>query len=182
MWRNDLRHALRVIAVVLVAVSFSPGEAEAQNTTFTLVGGSNEPVNDELGIDADFDVFELAYARRIEDSTWFEVRIGESDLSGERYDEGLEPEVDTEVRYVLALVEYEFDEIFGSTSLFAGPGAYDIDGVGRSDEDFGFALGVGIDLPVARRLGVVAELTYHWISFDEKLRMLNLTIGGRFSF
>lgn len=173
-----------MIALIAAGLCFGAGsDLEAQSSRLLVLGGANEPVNDELGLDADLDVFEVAYAKRMENQTWFQVRLGEVDLAGERFDEGREPEIDTEVRYALAIVEYEFDEIFGSTSLFAGLGAYDISGIGREDdEDWGFALGVAIDLPVSRRVGIVAEAAYHDASFDDQLRMLNVTAGLRFSF
>lgn len=173
---------IRKILLTLAISTFAPALL-AQSSEIGVLIGSIEPINDELGVDTDMNVREIYFAKMIESGTWLKVKAGEADLSGESLDEGLAPELDTDLRYVQLLVGYEFDEIFGTTYLFAGPGGYELR---RKEEDddsaFGFVLGVGADFPLTRQLGVVAELTYHWADFDEELRTLNLGIGGRFRF
>ena len=155
----------------------------AQNTEIGFLIGSNEPINDEIGIDADLDITELYVGKVLDEGTWLKIKVGEADLSGESLDEGLAPESDTTLRYALALVGYEFDEIFGTTYLFAGPGVYEFQRAGEDDvQEFGLAAGVGADFPITRQLGIVAELTYHWVNLDEELRSLNVGIGARFRF
>lgn len=173
---------IRKSLLVLALAVFAPALLAQSNELGVLIG-SIEPINDELGIDTDMDVREIYFSKVIESGTWLRLKAGEADLSGEPLDEGLPPELETDLRYVQLLVGYEFDEIFGTTYLFAGPGAYELERDGESDEsEFGFVLGVGADFPLTRQLGIVAELTYHWVDFEAELRTLNLGIGGRFRF
>lgn len=173
---------IRKLFIVLTLAVFAPALLAQSNELGVLIG-SIEPVNDELGVDTDMDVREIYFAKMIESGTWLKLKAGEADLSGESLDEGLAPESETDLRYVQLLVGYEFDEIFGTTYLFAGPGAYELERNGENSEsEFGFVLGVGADFPLTRQLGIVAELTYHWVDFEAELRTLNLGIGGRFRF
>ena len=46
------------------------------------------------------------------------------------------------IEYLDALVEYRFDEVFGSTSIFAGPGYYRQKFGSFGETDFGLSAGV----------------------------------------
>lgn len=173
---------IRKLFIVFALAIFAPALLAQSNELGVLIG-SIEPINDGLGIDTDMDVREIYFTKMIESGTWLRVKAGQADLSGKSLDEGLAPESDTELRYLQLLVGYEFDEIFGTTYLFAGPGAYELARNGEDDEsEFGFVLGVGADFPLTRQLGIVAELTYHWADFEAELRTLNLGLGARFRF
>ncbi len=80
------------------------------------------------------------------------------------------------------LAEYRFDEIFGSTTLFFGPGAYRQDSADGSETDFGLSGGVSGDFPLTRRLGFVVEGAYHWVNFDDEYEFVTVGAGLRLSF
>jgi hypothetical protein len=92
-------------------------------------------------------------------------------------------DVDGEVQHIEAGVEYEFSEVYGSTSLFGGLGMYrqsaaDVD----STTNFGLSFGVNADFPITKRYGVVLDGTYHWVRTDFQPRFLTLGAGVRVSF
>ena len=84
-----------------------------------------------------------------------------------------------EVHHLEALVEYEFDEPFGSSGLFAGLGYYRQTAPGEeSRANWGVTAGVNADFPITRRYGVLLEAAYHWTreEFDPRF----MTVGGGF--
>jgi hypothetical protein len=137
------------------------------------------------GIDPDFNlnVREVWYAKDLDFGTSFKIKVGKVDFDGEDFFDGVDPVADVDIEYALGLVEDRFNEIWGSTSLFAGPGAYRRTGGGGAREsDFGFSLGVAGHFPMTRRLGAVVEAAYHWINFDDSVDFLTLGAGVRFAF
>ena len=52
----------------------------------------------------------------------------------------------------------------------------------QTETNYGFLGGINGDFPITRRTGFIAELTYHWINYDYKVRYLTLGGGLRFSF
>jgi hypothetical protein len=92
-------------------------------------------------------------------------------------------DVEGEVTHVEALVEYEFDEPFGSSGLFAGLGFYQL--AAEEEESrttWGFTAGVNADFPITRRYGAVVEAAYHWTRTDFDPRYLTVSGGLRVSF
>jgi hypothetical protein len=84
---------------------------------------------------------------------------------------------DGEVAHAEAVVQYEFDEPFGSSGLFAGLGYYRLSAPDEeSQTTWGVVAGVNADFPITRRYGVVLEGSYHWTraEFDPKF----MTVGG----
>jgi hypothetical protein len=90
---------------------------------------------------------------------------------------------DGQVAHVEALVEYEFDEPFGSSGLYAGLGYYRLSAPDEeSRTTWGLTAGVTADFPITRRYGVVADAAYHWIRTDFDPRLLTVSGGLRVSF
>ena len=86
---------------------------------------------------------------------------------------------DGEVHHLESVIEYEFDEPFGSSGLFAGLGYYRMSAAGEeSRSTWGITAGVNSDFPITRRYGVVLEAAYHWVRTDFHPRYL--TVGGGF--
>jgi hypothetical protein len=86
---------------------------------------------------------------------------------------------DGEVHHLESVIEYEFDEPFGSSGLFAGLGYYRMSAAGEeSRSTWGITAGVNSDFPITRRYGVVLEAAYHWTRTDFHPRYL--TVGGGF--
>jgi hypothetical protein len=172
------RLLLIAVSVLLLTI---PALAQTNSSVGVLIGTA------ELldgGIDPDFDmnVREVWYAKDLDFGTSFKIKVGKVDFDGEDFSDGAGPVADVDIEYALGLVEYRFNEIWGSTSLFAGPGAYRRKGPGGRESDFGFSLGVGGNFPMTRRLGVVVEAAYHWINFDDSIDFLTLGAGVRFAF
>ena len=98
------------------------------------------------------------------------------------------------IEHIDALIDYKFSEPFGSTGLYAGVGLYRQRGNltnaaipadqrgSQTETNYGFQGGVNGDFPLSRRAGVIAELAYHWIAYNYKVRYLTLSGGLRFSF
>lgn len=90
---------------------------------------------------------------------------------------------DGEVAHVEALVEYEFDEPFGSSGLFAGLGYYRLSAPNEdSQTTFGFVGGVNADFPITRRYGFVLEGSYHWTQAEFRPKFMTVSGGLRMSF
>lgn len=90
---------------------------------------------------------------------------------------------DGAVHHVGAVVEYEFDEPFGSSGLFAGLGLYRLTAPGEdAQQTWGVHAGVNSDFPISRRYGVVLEAAYHWTKADFNQRFMTVGAGLRVSF
>jgi hypothetical protein len=86
-------------------------------------------------------------------------------------------DVEGEVQHIEGLIEYEFDEPFGSSGLFAGLGYYRQTAPGEESRmNWGITAGVNADFPITRRYGVMLEASYHWTheAFDPRF----MTVGG----
>lgn len=90
---------------------------------------------------------------------------------------------DGQVSHLETLVEYEFDEPFGSSGLFAGVGYYRLSAPDEeSRTTWGVTAGVNADFPITRRYGAVVEAAYHWMRADFDPRLLTVSGGLRVSF
>ena len=88
-----------------------------------------------------------------------------------------------EVSHIETLIEYEFDEPFGSSGLFAGLGYYRLSAPGEdSQSTWGVTAGVNADFPITRRYGVVLEGAYHWVRSEFEPRFMTVGGGLRVSF
>lgn len=90
---------------------------------------------------------------------------------------------DGEVAHVEAIVQYDFDEPFGSSGLFAGLGYYRLSAPEEeSQTTWGVTAGVNADFPITRRYGVVVEGAYHWTQAEFQPKFLTVSGGLRVSF
>lgn len=97
----------------------------------------------------------------------------------------LRRDVEGEVQHASAVIEYRFDEPYGSTALFGGLGLYRQSGDDDSLDtvtDYGFQVGVNADFPISRTYGVIVEGTYHFSRGPFSPRYLTLTGGLRLAF
>lgn len=189
-----------VLAVLLGAAPLA-----AQSTEFGVIyGGSSRSVDDGDGpftpegrsFDDNFSFsrssVEFFYGVDLDEGTMFRIKAGKIDTPvrlalslPEAPDEELGYDVEGEVQHIDAVIDYRFDESFGSTGLFAGIGLYR--SVGRRDDivpegtdmtemDYGFLAGVNAEFPLSRRYSVMLEATHHWtkLSFNPRF----LTVGG----
>ena len=92
-------------------------------------------------------------------------------------------DADGEVAHLEALIQYEFDEPWGSSGLFAGLGYYNLSAPDEESETtWGVTAGVNADFPITRRYGAVLEAAYHWTRSEYDPRFLTVTGGLRMSF
>lgn len=89
---------------------------------------------------------------------------------------------DGEVEYLEALVEYSSSEVFGSSGFYLGPGFYRQEFDQYEESDWGVSAGVNALFPVTRRLGVLFDVSYHWVNFEESYDFIAATGGVRFGF
>jgi opacity protein-like surface antigen len=88
-----------------------------------------------------------------------------------------------QVQHLETVVEYKFEEPFGSSGLFAGLGYYRLTAPNEDDQTtWGITAGANADFPITRRYGVVIEGSYHWTRAEFSPRFLTLGGGLRISF
>jgi len=184
--------------------------AMAQESEFgLLIGGSKRLISRSdqaqgLGISDSFkfsnSVREVYYAVQLEPGTFFRIKGGQIDGPvAFQYTPVAGGKARTDVpkghiEHIDALIDYRFSEPFGSTGLFAGAGLYRqratladlaVPVLQRGDQtetNYGLSGGVNGDFPITRRTGFIAELAYHWINYNYKVRYLTLSGGLRFQF
>ena len=194
--------------LAIFVVSAAPAMAQIQQVGF-LLGGSKRLISstdqaEGIGVSDNFSFSnsnrELYYGVQLDPGTWFKVRVGQIEgpvafaykaAGGSKARTDIK---DGQVEHVDSVIDYRFSEPFGTTGLFAGLGYYRQQGTitdpavpaeqhGRvSETNYGFLGGVNTDFPITKRTGFIAELTYHWINMDYKVRYLTLSGGLRFSF
>lgn len=138
---------------------------------------------------------DLYWAMEIEEDTRLKFKFGrlETPVAFEVPDETTPDDDDDvfrrdvmgEVQHASAVIEYRFDEPYGSTSLFGGVGFYRQSGDDDeldSESSYGFQIGVNADFPISRRYGVITEATYHWSRGPFTPRYFTLTGGLRIAF
>ena len=194
-----MKRALFLAALTLAAAV----PAFAQSTEFgILVGGSRRFVNDADAepnrtlLDDDFSfsnsAVDLYWSIPLEEDTSLKLKVGR--IEGPvafAIDDPNEPDnpfrrdVEGEVQHASLVIQYRFDEPYGSTGLFGGLGLYrhsgddaDVD----SQTDFGLQVGVNADFPITRRYGAIVEATYHWSRGAFSPRYMTLTGGLRIAF
>lgn len=156
--------------------------AAAQTFSLGANFGGSRSTEDGLTLDLSNPVKEVYFSTSLEPTTLFIVKAGQVDS-----DEGPRvgaPGVEREgkVEYLSALVEYRFSEVFGSTGIFAGPGYYRQRFGALEENDFGAAIGVNGLFPVSRRIGLTAEVAYHWTNFEQSYSFVTATGGVRIGF
>lgn len=193
-----MKKTVFLLAILLVGAT----SASAQSTEFGVIfGGSKRlteadaPANGTELISEGFSLsnssVDLYYAFELDPNTYFKVRVGriESAIGFREVERrGVQEvtvrrDVEGEVQHAAGLVEYRFDEAFGSTGLYAGIGVYrhEADGF-ASSTDYGFAVGVNGDFPLSRRYGVIVDASYHYTKHDFSPRYLTIGAGLRIGF
>ena len=202
--------AMRKFAFAPAFLLLSAMPAIAQTSQFgLLIGGSKRLISrrDEakgLGVSDNFkfsnSVREVFYAVQLDPGTFFKVKGGQIEapvafqfINGA----GVKTRTDApkgKVEHIDAIIDYRFSEPFGSTGLFAGAGLYrqratlsdvaipELQRGNQTETNYGLQGGVNGDFPITRRSGFIAELVYHWINYNYKVRYLTLSGGLRFSF
>jgi len=169
----------RTILPALLAVLL-PICAHAQSSAIGVTVGSGESLEDGLDFEFGDTVVQLYYETSFGGGTSFRLQYGTFDTQV-RPDEA-EP-LDASIEYVDLIGQYEFDEVYGQSALFAGLGLYrnDVEGL-ASEKDWGLVLGVNGTFPVSRRFALLGEIAYHWADFDQNLSILVVSGGVKIRF
>jgi hypothetical protein len=171
-----------LLSAAILLVSALPALAQRNAIGIQIGAGQMAKFSDiDLG-EFDDEVKEIFVSTELEPGTILKLKAGQVET-----DDGLRigaPGITDEgkIEYVDAVVEYRFWEVFGSTTLFAGGGAYRQRFGSFEETDFGATAGVNALFPMTRRTGILGELAYHWMNFENNRRMLVGSIGLRVGF
>lgn len=166
--------------LLLLALVLFPSILAAQPYQFGILIGAAEPMEDGFDLKFGEGVREVFFGARLETNTMFNVKLGQTDSPVTP--SGLESLGNHSVDYVLGQVEYQFDEVWGSSSVFAGPGLYRSESGGEDATELGFSGGVSASFPVNRRFAFMVELAYHWVDFEQRYTFISATGGFRVAF
>ncbi len=181
-------------AAALVIFLLIPASAlYAQDSEFGILFGGSKTIASGDDLSLSNSVRELYYAVPLDSISRFKIKAGR--ISAPAFvtveQAGQPPQVvrvnDAEVEHVDGIIEYRFDEPFGSAGLFVGAGMYRqrVELAGQDEDtrsDWGFSGGVTGDFPLTRRLGIAVDGTYHWTRLQSRPRYLTLAAGLRISF
>lgn len=183
-----MKKTLILLGFLLVAAL----PAVAQNNEVGLLIGGSKAMKTAAAGKSDFQrgFEEISYGMSIDQGTIFKIKLGRMDAktvfvsrnaAGDQIVDVVD--VDGQVEYADAVIEYRFSEPFGYTGLFAGTGLYRQSGGNRQESDYGFVAGLNGLFPVSRSLGISAEAAYHWAHFySPKPRYATLGVGIRLAF
>lgn len=163
--------------LILIALITLPIIAQAQESSVGLLLGAAENASDGVDLNLKDAVIEAFYEVPLERGTSLRLMYGNVDT--EVTTQGITSKGNVE--YLDALISYEFDETYGSSS-FGGIGVYRQKGDIGDESDYGYQVGVNGTFPVTRRFAFMAELAYHWANFEKSTSFLMATGGVRYKF
>jgi hypothetical protein len=169
---------LAALLLVLVPVC-----ASAQSSAIGVSVGSGESLEDGLNFEFGDTIVQLYYETTFGVGTTFRVQYGTFDTEVELQGETELQTFDSTVEFVNLIGQYEFDEVYGQSALFAGLGLYrnEVEGL-DAEKDWGLVLGVNGTFPVTRRFALTAEIAYHWADFEQNLSVLVVSGGAKIRF
>jgi hypothetical protein len=163
----------------LAALLLVPTLGLAQPFQFGLLAGGGRSMEEGFDFSFDHGVREVFFGARIDVDTMFNVKLGQTDTETGPLGESV---ADGTIDYVVGQVEYRFDEVWGASAVFAGSGAYRVRAGDLEDTNLGLVGGVNTTFPINRHFGVMLELAYHWVNFEERYSFLTATGGVRVAF
>lgn len=166
------RRVLGGIAL-LAGLLLLPGAARAQeqyNFSVAALGGIGGSLDAEPGDELTNTGYQLNLALVTEPQTLFGVRIGQIGLGdGELFG----PLSDADLTYVTVGGEYRFLEDWYDSGLYIALGGYRLEGTALDGQDsqedsFGLAVGATAEFQVNHWLGILLELSGHYVHFEEQ--------------
>jgi hypothetical protein len=159
------------LAVVLGLLAL-PGVAHAaEQYTYTaaVLGGIGGSFDADPGDDLSNSSYQLNLAMVTEPRTQVGLRIGKLNLDKQEFFGSL---TGADLSYVTIAGEYRFQDSYYESGIFLGLGGYRLSGTrigGKSDSQTSVGLTVGVtgEITVNRWLGVVLELSGHYVDLDE---------------
>jgi hypothetical protein len=167
---------------LLTGLLLLPGAARAQepyNFSVAALGGIGGSVDAEPGDDLDNTGYQVNFSMVTDPQTHVGVRIGRLGLDKSEFFGTL---TEADLTYVTIGGEYRFDETWYDSGLYIGLGGYRLDGtdqVGDDSRDTSIGLAVGItgEFKVNHWLGVLLEISGHYVDFDEA-QLFGIGHGG----
>lgn len=185
-----MRRTARALPTLLIVLGLglTPVAAGGQELyTFTIgaLGGFGGSLDADPGDDLDNTALQLNLALVIEPKTHFGLRLGRLDLDVDDSFEGL---TGADLTYLTAAGEYRFEHGYYESGIYAGLGAYRLegrrlfDGGDEEDTSFGVVLGITGEFDLTRRLGLLVEISGHWADLEPAQLYLLGHLGLAFHF
>ncbi len=142
---------------------------ELYNFTAAFLGGAGGSLDVDRGDDLGNTGLQLNLALVTEPRTHVALRLGRLDLD---VDPGFGSLTDAELTYATVAGEYKWREVYYTSGVYLGLGAYELEGLGpgggdESDTAPGAVLGVTGEFQLHRKVGLLLELSGHWADFEE---------------
>lgn len=174
------------LLILVLALALAPAAAAQDLHTYTVtfsggLGGSFD-VEPDAGLDNDS--FQLGLSMITDTRTLLVARVGRIGFDSEAGFGGLR---DADVTYLTLGGEYRQRRTIYDSGLYLALGGYQLEGTavagGDGDETaIGLAIGSTADFPINRHLSILAELSGHYVDFDEAqlFGMLHLGLSLHF--
>jgi len=155
--------------MLLLAPSRAARAQELYNFTVAVLGGAGGSLDVDRGDDLGNTGLQLNLDMVTEPRTHVALRLGKLDLD---LDEGFGSLTDAELTYATVAGEYRWREVYYTSGVYLGLGAYDLQGTGpggggESDTAPGAVFGLTGEFQLHRRVGLLVELSGHWVDFEE---------------
>jgi hypothetical protein len=162
---------------LLLAPAFA-GAQELYTYTVGALGGFGGSPDVDSGDGFDNTGLQLNLGMVTERNTLVGVRLGRLQLDS---DESFGSFQDAELSYVTVGGEYRFQQTYYDSGVYIALGGYRLDGTrgGEDDQETSAGLSIGLtgEFKVNRWLGVLVELSGHYVDFDEE-QLFGMAHGG----
>ena len=159
----------------------APGVAQAQLHTYSVgvLGGIGGSFDSSPGDSYSNPSYQLNLSMVTETRTQVGLRLGKINLDKDPFFGSLH---DAGLTYATISGEYRYQESYYESGLFIGLGAYRLSGtnaLGRSDDQTSVGLTAGVtgEIPVTRRLGILLEVSGHYVNLREA-KLYGIAHGG----
>lgn len=173
-------HLLGRLALVftLLLVSGAAGAQELYNFTVGALGGIGGSTDVDPGDGFDNTGVQVNLTMVTAPRTHVGFRIGRLALDDQEFFGTLN---EAELTYLTLAGEYRFQESYYESGVYLGLGGYRLEGErfgeGEQDTSLGVVLGFNGEFKVNRWLGVVIELSGHYVDFEEA-QVFGMAHGG----
>jgi len=153
----------------LLLLPAAAGAQELYTYTVDILGGIGGSFDADPGSSLTNTGFQVNLGIVTEPHTQVVLRTGKLGLDKDTFFGSLR---DADLSYVTVGGEYLARQAFWDSGIYLGLGGYRLNGTqasGRSREETSWGLAVGVtgELPITQHLGVLAEVSGHYINFNE---------------
>ncbi|HYG61017.1 MAG TPA: hypothetical protein VEL74_00425 [Thermoanaerobaculia bacterium] len=174
---HRLLAAFFLVSALLLSPAISGGQ-ELYTYTVDLLGGIGGSPDVEQGDGFDNTGLQVNLSMVTEPGTHVGVRVGKLGLDSDEFFGSFE---EAELSYLTLAGEYRFPQTYYESGIYIGLGGYRLEGTrfGEDDDDTapGLSLGVTGEFKFNRWLGLLIELSGHYVDFDEA-QLFGMAHGG----